>query len=239
MIKISVIVPTYNEEKNIRSCMKSLSNQTLPREEYEIIVVDYKSMDRTVEIAKKYADRVIQQKSKGVGGARNDGARIAKGEILATTDADTLLPKDWLERILKDFEKKTVVCVYGYLIPGKNNGIYKLLFRSLNWGFFLGTKLELYDNICAANAAFRKKQYMEVGGFLDMPVFDDIEISIRMRKRGRIVFDRHLPVVFSLRRIEKSGLMNFALFSLRNLLHFITEDKEKLYRITGYSQQKY
>ena len=82
MVKISVIIPTYNEEKNIIRTLYYLSRQTLPRKNYEIIIVDGGSKDRTVEIALKYADKVIKQKSKGVGGARNDGAIIAKGEII-------------------------------------------------------------------------------------------------------------------------------------------------------------
>ncbi|MCX6649741.1 MAG: glycosyltransferase, partial [Candidatus Bathyarchaeota archaeon] len=81
---ITVVVPTYNEEKNIESCLNSLVKQSIPRESYEIIVVDGNSKDRTTEIAAKYADRVIQQVSHGVGGARNDGAIAATGDIIAT-----------------------------------------------------------------------------------------------------------------------------------------------------------
>jgi len=94
---ISVIVPTYNEEKNIERCLKSLENQTIPRNKFEVIIVDGQSKDRTVEIAKKYADKVIQQKSKGVGGARNDGVEIARGNIIAVTDADSILFKKMRE----------------------------------------------------------------------------------------------------------------------------------------------
>jgi len=67
---ISVVIPTYNEEKNIERCLRALEEQTIPREDFEIIVVDGQSSDRTIEIAQRYADRVIQQVSEGVGGAR-------------------------------------------------------------------------------------------------------------------------------------------------------------------------
>src|SRR5512139_3857761 len=102
---ISVVVPSYNEEKNIAACLESLSNQTIARDEYEIIVVDGNSKDRTREIAAQYADLVFIQTSRKVGGARNDGAQKAKGEILATTDADSIIPRDWLEVIRDDFSR--------------------------------------------------------------------------------------------------------------------------------------
>ncbi len=76
---ISVIIPTFNEEENIAQCLVSLSHQSMPRSEYEIIVVDGGSKDATCEIAKKYADLVFTQTSKKVGGARNDGVMAASG----------------------------------------------------------------------------------------------------------------------------------------------------------------
>ena len=102
MKKISVVVPTYNEEENIVKCLESLRNQTIPREDYEIIIVDAPSKDKTQELAKKNgADKVIVQKSKGISGARNDGFMVADSEIVATTDCDIEIPKDWLEKKLQ------------------------------------------------------------------------------------------------------------------------------------------
>src|SRR5512137_2308327 len=114
---ISVIIPTFNEEENIAQCLVSLSHQTVPRSEYEIIVVDGGSKDATCEIAKKYADLVFTQTSKKVGGARNDGVNAARGEIVATTDADCILPPNWIERIVKDFKNSGIVQVYGPVYP--------------------------------------------------------------------------------------------------------------------------
>jgi glycosyltransferase involved in cell wall biosynthesis len=110
---ISVVIPSFNEAERIEQCLISLSRQSIPRDEYEIIVVDGGSKDRTREIAEKYADYVFIQTSPKVGGARNDGALHAKGEIIATTDADTILPPDWLKQIQKGFKNKDVVMLYG------------------------------------------------------------------------------------------------------------------------------
>src|SRR5659263_765291 len=110
---ISVIIPTYNEEANITACLRSLCNQTMSRDEYELIVVDGNSKDRTCELAREYADEVITQTSKKVGGARNDGVLRARGNIVATTDADCIIPPEWLEIIKTDFESPNIVQLYG------------------------------------------------------------------------------------------------------------------------------
>jgi glycosyltransferase involved in cell wall biosynthesis len=114
---ISVVVPTYNEEKNIEACLRSILNQTLPREKYEIIVVDGDSKDKTRDIASNFADIVIIQTSEGVGGARNDGIMLGSGKIIATTDADCEAYPGWLEVIEKSFEDSNVVAVSGILDP--------------------------------------------------------------------------------------------------------------------------
>ena len=114
---ISVVIPSFNEEERIEKCLTSLTKQNFPRDEYEIIVVDGGSKDRTREIAEKYADIVFIQTSPKVGGARNDGALRARGEIIATTDADTILPPDWLRRIKQGFLDPDIVMLYGPVKP--------------------------------------------------------------------------------------------------------------------------
>ena len=114
---ISVIIPTFNEEENIAQCLVSLCHQTVLRSEYEIIVVDGGSKDATCEIAKKYADKVFTQTSKKVGGARNDGVKEARGDIIATTDADCILPPDWIKRIEMDFKNPAIVQLYVPVYP--------------------------------------------------------------------------------------------------------------------------
>ena len=141
---ISVIVPTFNEEEGVEACLKSLCDQTLPRDQYEIIVVDGNSKDKTREIAEKYADKVFIQTSKKVGGARNDGAMAAKYDILATTDADCFLPRDWLEKILADFAKyPDASTIYGIVYPLEPGIKHKLSLLGYNIvsriGYWTGT----------------------------------------------------------------------------------------------------
>jgi glycosyltransferase involved in cell wall biosynthesis len=91
---ISVIIPAFNEEKFLGNCLFSLKNQDF--NDFEIIVVDNNSRDKTSKIAKKFGVKLVSEKNQGAALARNRGAKEAKGEILAFTDADTILPKNWL-----------------------------------------------------------------------------------------------------------------------------------------------
>jgi len=245
---ISIIIPTYNEEKNIERCLKSLENQTVPRNEFEVIVVDGQSKDRTADFAKKYADKVIQQKSKSVGGARNDGANISKGEIIATTDADCVLSKNWIELIKKNFKRKNVVGIYGPLKPidvgmklkektNDKTAYIKLKIMiekiKLNTAFmieeiFMQISPKLgYHPIWGANCAFDRKAFLEIGGYSDLPVIDDCEIGVRIKSFGRIVFDKNMKVGYSVRRIEKVGLINFTTFLGFNVIRLLLGKKIK------------
>ena len=102
--KISVVVPAYNEEITIRSCIQSLLDLNYPN--YEIILVDDGSTDKTLEEAKKFEKsgvKVIHQENQGKANALNNGIRLSKGEIVITVDADTKLHKDSLKKIADRF----------------------------------------------------------------------------------------------------------------------------------------
>ncbi|MBY6070309.1 glycosyltransferase [Marinobacter salsuginis] len=101
----SVIIPAFNEEQNIEECLLSLVNQSYPREFYEIIVVDNGSSDRTPQMASAYADLVLEKPDGNVGAVRNHGIADASGEVIICTDADCVVPPDWIEKgvtLLKD-----------------------------------------------------------------------------------------------------------------------------------------
>jgi glycosyltransferase involved in cell wall biosynthesis len=205
---ISVIVPSFNEEANIATCLESLSRQTVPRDQYEIIVVDGDSRDRTREIAEKYADLVFIQTSRKVGGARNDGVLRAKGEIVATTDADCSIPPDWIERIAKDFERyPEVVQIYGPvdpIEPGIKNWVSLALANTFaRLGYYSGT---LYYTL-GANTAFRREAFVKAGMYRTIDAGDDLEIARRMRTLGKVLFDDKMRVGFSMRRYQQFGTL--------------------------------
>lgn len=97
---VSVIIPCWNEERHLARCLDALLAQTLPGECYEVILVDNLSTDRSVAIARRYpAVSVVQETRRSSYAARNTGVRLARGRILAFTDADCEVCPEWIERI--------------------------------------------------------------------------------------------------------------------------------------------
>ncbi|MDO8873176.1 MAG: glycosyltransferase [Methanoregula sp.] len=230
---ISVIIPTFNEEENIAQCLVSLSHQNIPRTDYEIIVVDGGSKDATCEIAKKYADQVFAQTSKKVGGARNDGVKMAKGDIVATTDADCILPPHWIKTLAEDFKDPNVVQIYGPVYPieeGIGNRFSLLLANTFaRIGYY--SKTFYYTLGC--NTAFRKDAFTRAGMYRCIDAGDDLEIAMRMKDEGTIYFDNRLNVGFSMRRYQKFGTLQ----SLFEWVYIVSKggNSEKY----SYSQKKY
>ncbi|MEA3343935.1 MAG: glycosyltransferase [archaeon] len=230
---ISVVIPTYNEERNIVKCLKSLNNQSIPRKDYEIIIVDGKSTDRTVEIAKKYVKKIITQKPSdpfGIEGARHLGFLQTKYDLIATTDADCRVPKTWLENIIETLRQEKCVCVYG---PLKLYGKYNFLER-MNFLQELGSFFNVHYTI-GANTAFVKKYYFKCGGYSDFGAIEDWEISFRIRKHGSIKYNKKMYIYYSTRRLEKLGFIGFSYDLLRNFANRFILKK----RISNYAKQKY
>jgi glycosyltransferase involved in cell wall biosynthesis len=108
-MKLSIIVPVYNVEKYLRKCLDSLLNQDISMEDYEIIIVDDESTDGGLTIASSYAEKynnikLITQKNKGLGGARNTGIRNAKGKYLFFVDSDDYILQNSLGQLLNTIE---------------------------------------------------------------------------------------------------------------------------------------
>ena len=120
---ISVLIPCYNEEKTIRACLESVLLQTRPAD--QIVVVNDGSTDGTAAILDEYRTRAIVVRTPLNTGnksyAQEYGLQFVSGDIFVTTDADTLLSPDFLERIEKDFENPRVEAVAGYVRSMKNN----------------------------------------------------------------------------------------------------------------------
>ena len=202
---ISVVVPTYNEEANIVACLESLNRQTLPRADYEIIVVDGNSRDRTRELAAPLADLVFVQTSPRVGGARNDGATRARGEIVAFADADCVVPPDWLLRIRDDFAKYHPVEVYGTVYPKEGGVRNRIALGLANTFARLGYHTRTLYYSLGCNTAVDRAAFIRAGMYRSMDAGEDIEISIRMKQLGGVLFDPRVRVGFSMRRYQQFG----------------------------------
>jgi glycosyltransferase involved in cell wall biosynthesis len=230
---ISVIIPTFNEEENIAQCLVSLTHQTVPRNEYELIVVDGGSGDETRSIAGKYADSVFIQTSKKVGGARNDGIMAAKGEIVATTDADCILPPNWIELIKEDFLDEHLVQLYGPVYPIEVGAGNKLSLLLANTFSRIGYYSQTFYYTLGCNTAFRKSAFIQAGMYRCIDAGDDLEIALRMKDQGRVMFDGRLKVGFSMRRYQQYGTLK----SLYEWVYIVSHGGET--QKYSYTQKKY
>lgn len=207
-LDLSVIVPTLNEGKYIGFCLKALANQTLPREKYEIILVDSYSNDNTVKISEKYVDKIVFVPRNGPGYARNVGAKIANGRILVFIDADTVASKDLLEKILRAFTDDKIVGGTCFYHPDSTRLFDRFIYITAN------NLTKLCDMLFLRNIAavpgficfIRKDVFEDIGGFDEsLTVFEDHDLGIRMKKKGKIIYLDETYVMTSIRRNKALG----------------------------------
>jgi len=116
----SVVIPAFNEERDIEASLSSLVNQSYPRNRYEIIVVDNGSTDRTSKIASAFADLILSKPDGNVGAVRNFGIDSASGEVIICTDADCVVTQDWIEKGVTLLKKNPNHAFGGGLRPREN-----------------------------------------------------------------------------------------------------------------------
>ena len=191
--KVSIIIPTKNNGDILEKCLASIKNLDYPKGEYEVIVVDGHSTDNTVEIAKKYGCKVVYENVGTRAGACNIGVRRAEGEYIMFTDADCVVPKDWLKSLIKHFNNEKVACVGGPNITPEDDTEFAkcvgvvLSFLSKpgsRYGFNADEVIETFHN-SGCNVAYRKKAIEEAGWFNEKLVTcEDEELDYRIKEKG-------------------------------------------------------
>jgi glycosyltransferase involved in cell wall biosynthesis len=200
---ISVVVPTFNEEKYIGPCIAALKNQTYT--DFEVVAID-KSTDSTPRLCKSAGWRVIPQVKPGISAARSEGFAQTRGEIIASTDADSAPSPRWLENIAAAFTDPGVVCVYGPTYFSNPKFSYRLL-GHLNTLFLLINRAFKNDQTVGMNFAVRKSAYTQIGGYnTSLPTAEDVDVGYRIRKIGRVVFHPRVVVYTSERRLARQKL---------------------------------
>ncbi len=202
---VSIVVPTLNEEKFIGQCLQSLHNQTVARESYEIIVSDSSSTDATVQIAKKYADKIVVCKRHSAGFGRNFGARHANSELLGFVDADTIVEKNWVAALIEGLDKG-IACTGSISALEKDSLKLRLFYRW--WG--LQSRLSVmarYPIFPGFNFGVRKKEFDRVGGFSTRDITtEDIELGQKLKNSGKVAFSKKMAVHTSTRRLRQIPL---------------------------------
>lgn len=205
---VSVVIPTLNEEKYLKKCLDSFKNQTYTS--YEIIVSDGGSTDTTVRIAHEFNSIIVSTPGSTVVQARQRGVEIAKGSIIVGADADTLYPRDYIEKVVHHFIVHTDCIAVGGIGEFENHprylhflwNFYYVLIR----GIYQTTKFILY--VPAFNLSFRKSAFLQIHGYTTYLDFggDEIDFLRKLKSAGPVFFDPTLIVYPSSRR-AKDGIV--------------------------------
>jgi lipopolysaccharide/colanic/teichoic acid biosynthesis glycosyltransferase/glycosyltransferase involved in cell wall biosynthesis len=189
---ISVIIPAYNAEDTLRDCLAALQNQSLARDQYEIIVVDDGSTDRTAEIARQHKVRLIRQPNAGPAAARNQGAQAARGEVLLFTDADCEPLSDWIERMTEPFCDPDIVGAKGVYKTRQRELVARFVQQEYEDKYARLFRQERIDFVDTYSAAYRRDVFLANGGFdtlFPTASVEDQEFSFRLARKGyRLVF---------------------------------------------------
>ena len=210
---ISVIIPAFNEEESTKETLLSLKNQKtmVP---YEVIVCDNNSKDKTYSIAQEYADKVINEAMQGGVYARNTGFKHSKGKYLVHTDADTIFPDNFIEKVYKIFMTDKYVgftCGKWNLYAGKK---LSMKFKTALWNFLYTNymKIQSIRNIVTLVGwclCTPRKVFEKVGGFSPRnDYFEDMLYSYKIDHLGDFKYFNEINVRSSTRRLE-SGILNF------------------------------
>ncbi len=212
---VSIVIPALNEEKNIVSCLKSIRAQKYAGR-VELIVVDGRSKDKTVELAKKYADRVLVARKPIIAAGRQKGCMAAKGDILVFSDADVVADENWLARLVEPFEDEKTVCTFGAIYLRDGSALDSFLSKHV-FTFFLRASNALgFSSGAGSNMAVRATAFKTLGGFRMVVTGEDVDLQSRLRRVGKIVFVPSAVISTSARRIKKWGFWKFVAFHAKN-----------------------
>ncbi len=216
-MKISVVIPVYNEEKYIKNCLDSLMKQEEKPD--EIIVVDNNCTDKTVSIVKKYQGiKIIQEKKQGIAHARNAGFDYATGDIIARCDADTVLSSDWITNIKNIFSSnKSVVAISMPVLVNDIKWGDKFIFLFYLYMFIPRIFIGHYP-LLGPSMAVKKTAWEKIKEELctdPKKVHEDLDLSFHIRKLGKVYHDEKNLVLTSGRRIKYHPLSFFGEYTLR------------------------
>ncbi|MFH0979388.1 MAG: glycosyltransferase family A protein [Candidatus Roizmanbacteria bacterium] len=210
-MKVSIIVPVYNEEKNIKNCLDSLIKQEEKPE--EIIIVDNNCTDKTFDIVKKYPGIIIiKEKKQGIAHARNAGFNTANGDILAKCDADTILPTGWIKKVKKAFtKKKDIVAYVNHFIIYDIAVVNRIILFSYLYQWFFKI-IGGYYILLGPALAIRKITWQKIKNQVcvdDKLAHEDIDLSIHVSPYGKIFLDKSININISGRRMKYNPLSFF------------------------------
>ena len=226
--KISVIIPTLNEEKNIKQLLQDLQQQTQIPD--QIIVVDAGSSDRTCDIVTEFKQVHCLHSHPPVGGQRTQGGKFASGDLLFFIDADVRVPENYIKSMSEEFFHRNLDCACPWYIPHHSRWDIYLIFLLFNIIFWL-------TQWCLPSGAgmailVNKNLFSQIGGFKPEYTFDDIAFIRQSGRQGKFriinqavyVSDRRFRTYGTLKMLVTYLLLSifftFGLFKQANLIRY-------------------
>ena len=201
-MKISIIIPTYNEEEYLPKLLESIKSQDFT--DYEIIVADAQSDDNTREIAKEYGCVVVEGGLPGPG--RNRGAEVAQGEILLFLDSDLELTENYLSNVIEEFESEDLGIAITQMTPLSEKKRDKYLHDLANWFMIAVENIKPHGAGCYGIIS-KKELHDEVNGFDENLSFgEDTDYIERVAEISEFKVLRNARIGVSTRRLEEEGL---------------------------------
>jgi glycosyltransferase involved in cell wall biosynthesis len=248
----SVIVPFLNEEKYIQRCISSLLNQDFYKNQYELIFVDNGSTDASEEIVRRHPKiLLLKEQESGAYFARNKGLKIAKGEIIAFTDADCEVSGDWLSRIYEGIKKTDAEIALGKCCFPRNSSIFlKMIEDYINARieYIINKSPKRYYYGYTNNMAIKAEIFKKIGLFAELHRGADTEYVHRCILRipaSKIVYFPemkiiHLDVTNFRTQLKQQYIYGLYRFIKRTDGYEPLQDKEKptLLRMFNYCVKK-
>ncbi|TFG70392.1 MAG: glycosyltransferase [Anaerolineales bacterium] len=223
---ISVIIPALNEAENIVTTINA-ARRAYTADQIEIIVVDGGSHDGTVDLISP--DIQVIQAPRGRAVQMNLGAEASKGELLVFCHADSQLPSSWREVVIDALKDPGVSggTFQTKILPATGFFIWRNTWvMPVNWKIMYGDQVQF----------MRRTAYDQVGGFPDLPLMEDVEMSRALNHIGKLVrIDPSFRVITSSRRFMERGLIRQSLQNAVNMIRYLyfgatPEDIAKSYR---------
>lgn len=207
---ISIIIPTLREGQFLERTLRNFESLQIP---HELIITDGGSTDETLDIARRYTDKIVvwgEQRRQTFGEAKNSGATLATGEFLVFIDADVIIPEPqkFFEEILKVFENNKLVATTVPLKPYIENHSWTDAFFSapLNWFYIISNNIFHSGNSSGEFQMARAEAFKKIDGFGEhLAAGEDNELFRQLATVGRTMSYRKLCVRHSLRRPHKLG----------------------------------
>ncbi|MCX6707305.1 MAG: glycosyltransferase [Candidatus Woesearchaeota archaeon] len=196
--KISVVIPCYNEEKNIAKCLDAVYSLDYPKENIEVIVVDDGSPDSTIKTLEDYKKRnknhatgmiISRGKHEGKSASLNIGINKAHHEIILTLDADTIVEKDSLRNLVRPFSDREVGATNGSFIPSNRNSLLGL-FQNIEYSYYNLVKKSfssVFRNgiwFFGAFTCYRKEALKKIGYFKKDSMTEDMDATLEIYSKG-------------------------------------------------------